>query len=282
VSSGDSKLRSELLLGLGDAQQWGEQPREAYEAFGRAVEITRALDAPEAFARAAFGLESARWASWARPPQTHLPLLEEALAALGERDLALRAHLEGRLGYTLSLVDAARAEEVSRVAVETGRRCKDRDALGYALGARQYALSAPSQLKERQCVTGEMLRISRDPVVIFLANEWRFLDALRVGDPGAAEDALEAVEEACGLHRVPWRRSLARSYAGVLAVLQGRFADAEQIALQESRNGKRLKSAPAMAHAEGVLFALRHQQGRLAEMLPSNEARHKTPFQSRV
>ena len=269
TSDSDAKLRCDLLLGLADAQYWGDQPEPAQETYRRAVELARARASPEQLARAAFGLESARWVLQHDPPETHVPLLEEALAALGDRDRVQRVRLLVRLGFALLYTHDSRRDEVTAEAVELARRTGDADALAYALGARHAVLSGPEMLEERRQLAEESAALARSPLVVQMANEFTHLDALRAGDLAGAESAMEAQCRVSEEARAPFRIAMAHVHLGGLAMLQGRLGEAERAAKSAAREAKELRSETLAAHAALLLFGVRLLQGRLAEFFPS-------------
>jgi tetratricopeptide (TPR) repeat protein len=205
------------------------------------------------------------------PPETHVPLLEEALAALGERDRVQRVRLLNRLGYALLYTDGSRLEEVTAEAVELARHTGDADVLAYALCARHHALSGPEMLEERCRLTQESTALARSPFVVMLVNESRHLDALQAGDLGGAESAAEAMCRVSEEARIPYRIALNRLFRVRLAALQGRLGEAERAAKIGAREASELGSETLAAHSLGMLFNVRLLQGRLAELLPAAE-----------
>ncbi|MEN8183419.1 MAG: AAA family ATPase, partial [Myxococcota bacterium] len=268
----DPKLRCDLLLGLGEALSHGEWPGRATDIFRRALELARTFRAPESLARAAIGLEGTRWVTQSEPHHTHVPLLEEVMAALGSRDLALCAELLCRLAFALDRMGDPRAEAMSRDAVETARRSGDPEILGFALAARHDALWHPSRLEERLVLARQIAEVSPEARNQATASEWLFLNLLRSGDLAGAEEALETASRAAEIHRIPFRTTILRVYGGMLALLQGRFQEAERAALRTLRQDEALVGRNASSMAEVLLFSLRHQQGRLPEVLPALES----------
>jgi DNA-binding winged helix-turn-helix (wHTH) protein/tetratricopeptide (TPR) repeat protein len=274
----DPKLRCELLLSLGEAAR-AEQPERAQAAFARAADLARALRAHALLARAALGLENARWTLEPERPLACVSILEEALAALPADDLGLRAELLARLAYARAWAGGEGAEDAAAAAVAIARRTSDRSVLARALGARHYALWRPEHLAERSALAREMASTAEDPVDVSLGQQWIFLDALRTGDLASAERALEAARAAAAVHRIPWRAGMVRLAEGQLALLQGRFEAAERTALAAFRDAERLPSAALRNGASALLVGLRFFQRRLAELLPVVEAARLADFE---
>ena len=129
--SGDESIRCELLLALGEAESAAGEGIASKETFIQAAAIARRLEAPDQLARAALGY-GGRFA-WPRAGEGDtrlMPLLEEALAALGEADTELRARLLARLACVLrDEPSPERRDSLSREAVEIARRLGDPETL---------------------------------------------------------------------------------------------------------------------------------------------------------
>ena len=122
----DVSRRCELLLTLGEARMRAGDSVRARDTLRGAAAAARQAGAPDQLARAA-ELYGGRFV-WARAISDDelLPLLEEALAALGEGDSALKVRIMGRLS-TARRSDPSRdrRDALSREAVEMARRIGD-------------------------------------------------------------------------------------------------------------------------------------------------------------
>src|SRR5262249_484381 len=159
----DRRRLTELTLAFGEAQMKSGETIAGRETFLRAAGLARRLGSPEQMARAALGLgaglsEAPGWSDALMPPRPssgtsrpHTPsshpaqgfwgyctgfvddelvaLLEESLAALDERDSALRALVLARLAVALYWSDsAARRAPISSLGVQAvamARRLED-------------------------------------------------------------------------------------------------------------------------------------------------------------
>jgi hypothetical protein len=122
---------------LGDSELFG---RAALAATGPLIGVTLIL---------ALGDESG------------VALLERALAALDDRDSALRAQVMGKLAALLTLTARPQAAaSLARAAVEMARRIGDRDALAYVLDVTPYAIWGPDNLDERLALVDELTRLA--------------------------------------------------------------------------------------------------------------------------
>lgn len=93
----DEEARCELLLRLGDARARAGDMPAAKQTFLQAADVARRLSLPEQLGWAALGYGGRFVWEAGRGDPCLLPLLQEALAALGEEGNALRAKLLARL-----------------------------------------------------------------------------------------------------------------------------------------------------------------------------------------
>jgi class 3 adenylate cyclase/tetratricopeptide (TPR) repeat protein len=273
-AASDARLRCELLLGLGESELRGDRPAAAQDTFGRALELAHTLREPELLARVAIGLESARWVGRGATLSPHVPLLEKAVLALGERDLALRSRLLARLAFALTGAGDARSEEAARDAVAAARASGDAAALSFALGARHWALWSPRHLAERLEVAREMRATaerSGDTWTQELVSADSFIDALQQGDLSAVEEQQAASLRLTGVLRMPWRAAIARVNSGYLDLLQGRLAKAGETARWALEEGERLRSRNVSSGFLMLNLGLRLLQGQLEALLPETE-----------
>ncbi|MHB8694984.1 MAG: ATP-binding protein [Solirubrobacteraceae bacterium] len=185
----DPGERSDLLVELGDARRRVGASAEADRAFEQAAAIARKEgDAPRlayaALGRAGIGV------TIVTVDHSLIALLEEALAALGEGDPALRARLLARLAIELSYAgEDGRRAATSDEAVKVARASGDDAALASALGARHVSLWGPEHLDERRAVAAEMLELAQragDFDAQALARNWYVCDLVEAADPAAA------------------------------------------------------------------------------------------------
>ena len=114
---------------------------EALQTFKEAFELARAVDSPADLARAAVGATVAEAKSGARALESH-PLMEAALAALGEAETVERSRLLSQFSYQLRMSgNFARADALSHQALDLARRLGDPSALYHALHYRVLAFT---------------------------------------------------------------------------------------------------------------------------------------------
>jgi DNA polymerase III delta prime subunit len=269
--------RCELLLRLGDARWRAGDTRAARASFEEAADLARRLGDGEALARAALGyviglggfLLFARFEAGA----TGMGLLEEALAALPEDDSPLRARVLGRLAVEMySSNEVERRLDVSTEAVEMSRRLDDSEALVTALHARHWALGAPEMVHERLENTDEMLAVAAELAnqeLAFLAHNSRFHCFLELCDGPGIEAEIEAMTDLAERIQQPFYRWHAVCLRVIRAALDGRFEDAERLAL-EALDIARLRHSEyaAYVYEYAQMVAIRWAQGRLDEYWP--------------
>jgi hypothetical protein len=123
--SGLGGRRRELLLALGSAQAEAGDTVGARKTLRDAATLARQLGDAGRLARAALGLSAAGVEYW-RVDWSLVGLLDEALGALGEGNLALRARVLSRLASSLYYSgETERWEALSREAVALAAPCRD-------------------------------------------------------------------------------------------------------------------------------------------------------------
>jgi tetratricopeptide (TPR) repeat protein len=268
-----ARTECELLLGLGDARARAGEFDEAKITFLRVAEIAKASEIPDLLARAALGYGGRFVWDPGRGDPELLRLLEDALAALPERDSELRVRVASRLaGGPLQDMQAAehRRAALSLDAVETARRLGDASTLAYALDARCVAIWGPHEtIRERHAVTAELVEVARgagDKELMYDGHMFRFALAMELGDTRAAYAELEAQTRLADQLRQPaqlWFEAVLRT---TLATFEGRLVEAEELLREAVERGKRAAGVIADVYQIVQLWALRREQGRLAEI----------------
>ena len=228
----DSAARAELLLELAAARIRAGLGAAGRAAARSAADIARRLGEPELVARAA--LRYGDVFVFAEVDPVLIELLEEALAGLPPGDSELRARALARLAAARQ--PAADPEEPMRIA---------RDAIAMAdrvagpatrLDVLQAASSAmlyfgdPSERVRLNRQLAELAARAGDPTRVLRAQVRLVFDHLELNDPAAADAAIAAAERLARDLAHPaylWHPPLLRA---MRAVMQGRFAEAEELA----------------------------------------------------
>lgn len=271
----DEATRCELLLGLGEAQAAAGEVAAGKETFLQAVERARRSGSPKRLARAALGY-GGRFA-WARAGgDTRLvPLLEEALTGLPDEQSALRARLQTRLAGALR--DQASPEprtSLSREAVELARQVDDPATLAYALIGRRLVIWGPDNTDELLAINDEIVRLADDAGDTETATDARLLRLeahLIRGDIQAVYADLEAAARLAEEVRRPSTHWHVAVHRVELALLQGHFAEAQELIAQTRLLGNQAWDEEAAVSCVSQTFALRQGTGGIGELEPDLE-----------
>ena len=226
-------LRCELLLALADAQGRAGDDPGAKSTFLRAAELARSAELPEMLARAAAGYGGRFLWTHALADERLVPLLEDALSALGEADSVLRVQLLSRLAAALRHAPSReRRERICEEAIQIARRIGDPATLAYALAAAAAALLAPHNAHRRLAEGDEIVSLAAgtgDRERLFDGHEHSFWAAWELGDPDRRAAELASMARVADELRQPaqlWTLAVAEA---TLALSQGRFAEAAEL-----------------------------------------------------
>jgi DNA-binding SARP family transcriptional activator len=260
--------RCELLLALGDALAKAGNTPEARDTFLAAADLARASRLPEHLTRAALGYGGR--VQWLRAGKDGrlVPLLEEALAALGEES-ALRVRLLARLAGALRGQPSLEPRSsLSRQAVKIARRLGDPDTLGYALVSLATATWGPEP-EELAAIADEVSRLAEetgDAERAFQACLLNHITSMMLGDHAhvaALADEHRALADQLKQPSQQWYSAVMRAE---WALFRGEFSEGEQLAEEALRLGRRAQSWDADFAYRINLFVLRREQGRLQEI----------------
>jgi DNA-binding SARP family transcriptional activator/tetratricopeptide (TPR) repeat protein len=237
--------RCELLLACGDAQTKAGDVMTARNTFRDAADAARALGSPRLLALAALGYGAAHQMAGGVVDEAVVRLLEEALAAVGEEDPALRARLLARLAMELSFSDQReRRAELSGEAVDIARRVGDTSGLGMALVARHWSLWGPGNVQERLQAVNDLLGLaesSGDERLAMQGHRWRMIDLLELGDMDAVDIEIDAYMKIAARRRRLSDDLYVHIYRAMRLLFAGDFDEAEAAGLRAARVGDRVQ-----------------------------------------
>ncbi len=269
----DQSRLCELLQNLGEAQRRAGQSA-SLETFQRAFEVARSVSAGDQMALAAIAFE---WLTWSinKPDVNSVLLCKEALLALPADRHALRAKLlaaEARALKDLGFTDQAAG--LAREAVELARRVAEPSTLCYVLESVLHMSSGPAHIGERLSYALECRQAAREAgdleKMMFGTTRWIYalFEAGEIAGAGGVDRAMEELESVVRQIRQPQYTYVQAGFVTMRALLEGRFTEAEQLALQALKLGQRLQSQSAEGIFGMQMFILRREQGRLHEVAP--------------
>lgn len=267
----DVPRRCDLLLALGAAQSRAGDSRAARETFLRAASLARKLGSPERLARAALGYGAGMGGfEFGRVDETLVRLLREAREGLGEQDGPLLARVLGRLSSELYFSDRiGERSELGARAVAMARRIGDRSTLASTLSARFITLWGPENAEARLQIASDVVALGeevRDRELILRGHAWRAVSLMELGDWVGADMELAVHARLAAEQRDPLHLWYVPLFQASRALLEGRLADAERLALTAFEVGRGTQPQNAAQLYAVQLLGLRTEQGRLEEV----------------
>jgi tetratricopeptide (TPR) repeat protein len=263
------ELRCELMLAVGDALTKAGDFPQAREMFLRAVQVARRMGSSSHLARATLGY-GGRFV-WLRAGDDHrvVPLLQEALEELGPGDSDLRVRVLSRLSGALrDDPDRGPRDELSLEAVQVARRLGDPDTLAYALVARYTAIWGPDNTDDLLEIATEVVELARrlgDRDRLLEGTLIRHKALMNLGDLDAARSEHAAATRLAEELRQPAQTWYVAADRATLALLEARLDEAEVLVDRALEIGERSQPMEARATEAVQRWALRREQGRLAE-----------------
>ncbi len=253
----DQERRCDLLLMVAETwcRFWDVPKLRA--AAQEAVEVARALHSPVRLAKAA------RWYLTSLVGLMLAPaddMAEEALAGLGDDNLALRAMVRGRQSVLNQNV------EMSEEALALARRSGDPEALGVALLHRVWALLNTERAPERLAVARELATTAPPGGWDgWRSGQEQFAVArLVMGDRSGFDAGVDATGQGGHAGRFWFFTRVADVWRATQALLDGRFADAPAlIALAAPSEQEAPSRAPDVVAIQPTKLAF--EQGRFRD-----------------
>jgi DNA-binding CsgD family transcriptional regulator/tetratricopeptide (TPR) repeat protein len=228
AGAGDAADRATATLRRGQAHlSAGDLPR-AIDDFRQALDIATAQGNTQLAARAVLGWADAS-AVWARHPELRRAL--DRLLAGGVHDDSLQPRLKAKLAQLLYYEgEPDRRRQLAQEAITDAHRSGRADVLASVLVSTHAANWEPAHLEQRLDAARQIVSIavaSGQPALELDGLGWLAVDLLEAGDLAATEDILarHAALAAQLHHRLGLRD--AELWAGMRAMLDGRFPDAE-------------------------------------------------------
>lgn len=270
VGPRDAARLCDVLLSLGEVLSRAGNGSEAKEAFQRAAALAEESHQPEQLARAALGYGGRFLWGRGRSTPALVPLLERALQAVGKDDSPVRVRLLTRLATALrDEKHRDRRVGLAGDALDMARRIGDPVTLAYALEGHWHAVGGPDV--EQLELADELISLAEeigDKERAYTGHEYRFNTSVVTGDRarvGVELDSLcRLVDE---LHQPTHGWSLS-SHQALLALMEGRFQQADDLLSRALILGGRAQSWNAGVSQRIGRFVLCREQGRLEELEP--------------
>jgi tetratricopeptide (TPR) repeat protein len=263
--------RCELLVKLGEARlRSGERPA-AWEVFREAAALAGRLGDAALMARAAIGASR----RFIQPPgiidEELIALLEQALEMTPVDQPLTRVLLITRLCGALYFSSERRDDmrRFSAEATEIAARLGDPEATALAAAARRRAYWVPGRLEQRLADSTQLLRSAReadDPELTLQAHAWLVVDLLEGGDRTAVEAQVAAFEVGAEELRQPVFQWSCAVWKTMLALLDGRLAEAERLAADALSAGIMPEGVTAPHYYAIQLLGIRREQVRMSEL----------------
>ena len=272
MESPDDAVRCELLLALGDAHARAGKTVRSKEMYRVAAELAEGLHLPELLGRAALGYGGRIIWDVSRDDEYLVPLLEKALSALPDEDSEMRVRLLARLagGPLRELrADPERRRSLGAQALVMARRVGERATLAYALLGYVGSHHSPDLTPEQVELAQELIDSALEAGDFERAlddYELHFTSSIELGDMSAARSDLEAMTSLADELRQPAQRWLVAVHRTLLALLEGRFGEAERLISETRAVGERAQTWNAAVTYGLQLYLLRREQGRLDEV----------------
>jgi tetratricopeptide (TPR) repeat protein len=265
-------MRCDLLLALGDAYaRAGDTPRSK-QAYRDAARLAAELRLPDQMGHAALGYGGRIIWEVSRDDAHLVPLVESALAALSTEDSALRVRLLARLaGGPLrgSPADVERRRSLATEALEMARRIGDPSTLAYALLGYIASRHGPDFTPEQLGLAQELIEIgleAGDFERVVEGYEVHIEALVELGDVASAHAGLEAMARLVDELGQPAQAWLVAVLQTLLALLEGRFDQAEELIVEARSLGERAQGWNAAVSYGLQLYLLRREQGRVDEV----------------
>jgi tetratricopeptide (TPR) repeat protein len=272
---GRDQARCRLLLGLGDALTRMGERQAAREELRRAADIARRYQMARELGQAALAYAGRFTFERGAYDRQLIPLLQDARAMLAEKQGAgpVRAQVLAHLAAALrDQPDRGPRDALSREAIALARASGDPPTLAYTLACRLNALMGPGDPPGRLAIAEELRSVARavqDRHLESVGEYHRAMVLLETGRMAEYREALDAVQRLIAELGQPALRFLATVVQASLALLQGRFADAEALVESALRSGGSSMPWDAVIFSRVQRFALRLEDGRLAELEPA-------------
>jgi class 3 adenylate cyclase len=271
----DPRLRVDLLIGLGTAQRQAGMPAFR-ETLLDAANRAQALEATDRLVVAALANNRGLFSSLGVVDDEKVAILEAALDAMPPDDSNDRALLLATLCNELThgrpLVER---QALATSAKEIAWRLADPATIVQVLNLVEQPLEAPPTLDERVGDTIEALRLAEalgDPYHLYFAAVYRRISAMDTGDADVPTRCLDLMRSLSQRLQQPILTWITTFHEASDALVVGDPERAEELSTQALEIGTECGQPDALSFYGSQMVIVRHQQGRLVELLPVIES----------
>ncbi len=264
----DRRRRCLLLLALGEARMRGGHLGQARETLETAADEAATLGDPELMTRAAVGVSFT--ADVGGFDERMAQVLEAALGVVGPGDSPPRAILLSWLAQDYYWIDPqGRSTDLHNEAIAMARRLGDEGTLAHALSRANFIDITPDAARNGVEANTEVISLARklgDRELEVRSHVLRLNNHLALGDIPAVDRDLDTYVRLATELRQPtflWHIPILRA---MRAMIDGRFEEAEQLALEARAGGERAGEPLAQQFFAVQALTIYRQQGRLAEI----------------
>jgi len=268
--AGDASLGVRVRVDLGQSLLGAGRRDRAESVLADAIAQAKGSEEPDLFAQAVLTWSGARGDMGVLDRLCN-EQLEAALDRLPDVDAPLRARLLARLSSGLHLEPGAerRRRELADRATRMTARFDDPATVSYVQAHCITHLLGPDHVEERLALADEMLEAATgQPRAELNALSVRIDACAELGDRRGLDDALDAFEQKARAWRHPFFRWHAACFRAAIAIVEGRYEDAEREAVAALELGQGVQEHSPMLRFAQQMFMVRGWQNRLDEIAP--------------
>jgi class 3 adenylate cyclase/tetratricopeptide (TPR) repeat protein len=261
-------------LRLADAMREAGRAVAAITHFHIAAEQARAAADVPSFVRAALGYDDALFIAGV-PLELSIAILTEAESLVAPDDDRRRCLILTRLARAhLLLGEAERSASFDRQAADLARRLDDRESLFYLLVNRFVVprpIGSPQEIQGRLVELDELIELSqgsKDDEARVRAHALNIYISAELGERGRMDRSVAALVELGDSRQRLNAQWVARHGEAMLAILDGNFETAEELAQRGLELGRQAHGDQVEGLYGVQMFSIRREQGRLAEVAP--------------
>ena len=264
------EVRAGLLVRLGEARTLVGAP-DALDAVVRGAELAMATGASDTLVRAALAIDRGT-IKVGQPARQQLDIVEAALAASTDADIATRARLSALVAQRLVRTgETDRRRAIAEEALELARAAGDRHVFAEVAAHVLQALWAPGAASVRATLAKEAIAAVSDvddPDLVAVVHFAAYGAAVCAGDAAGAAASLGRLHDVVAELHDPQLRWAVGVIDAFVATMEGSFAEAERIVSSTVDLGVQIGVEEAIGCFAAQSFALGTFAGRHADLLP--------------